>query len=103
MDPSVVFTRRIFEFFRSAGKGAAGARRPLRILEAALFQRKQAARRARNAKEGLVVPPVLIASITRKCNLDCVGIVSPSLFRPDILNKERGYGRAATMDGKAQV
>jgi hypothetical protein len=29
--------------------------------------------------------------------------VSPSLFRPDILSKERGYGRAATMDGEAQV
>jgi MoaA/NifB/PqqE/SkfB family radical SAM enzyme len=79
MDPSAIFTRRIFDFFRSAGKGAAGARRPLRILEAALFQRKQAARRARNAKAGLVVPPVLIASITRKCNLDCVGCYSKAL------------------------
>jgi len=79
MDPSTVFTRRIFDFFRNAGKGAAGARRPLRILEAALFQRRQAARRARNAKEGLVVPPVLIASITRKCNLDCVGCYSRAL------------------------
>jgi transposase-like protein len=32
-----------------------------------------------------------------------VHTVSPSLFRPDILSKERGYGRAATMDGEAQV
>lgn len=79
MDPSTIFTRRIFGLFRSAGRGAAGARRPLRILEAALFQRRQAARRARNAKAGLVVPPVLIASITRKCNLDCVGCYSRAL------------------------
>jgi len=34
---------------------------------------------------------------------DATITVSPSLFRPDILSKERGYGRAATMDGEAQV
>lgn len=79
MDSSTLFTRRIFGFFRSAGHGAAGARRPLRILEAALFQRRQAARRARNARQGLVVPPVLISSVTRKCNLDCVGCYSKAL------------------------
>ena len=30
-------------------------------------------------------------------------IVSPSLFRPDILSKERGNGRATAMDSEAQI
>jgi MoaA/NifB/PqqE/SkfB family radical SAM enzyme len=79
MDPSPVFTSRIFDFFRAARHGAAGARRPWRMIEAAIFQRRQAARRARHAKAGLVVPPILIASITRKCNLDCVGCYAKAL------------------------
>lgn len=82
MEANALFDRRIFEFFRTAFRGAAGARRPLRLLEAALFQRRQAARRARAAREGLVVPPILIASLTRKCNLDCEGCYSRAL-RPE--------------------
>jgi MoaA/NifB/PqqE/SkfB family radical SAM enzyme len=79
MDSSFLFTRNIFDFFRHAGHGKAGALRPRRILEAALFQRGQAIKRQRQAAKGLTVPPILITSITRKCNLDCVGCYSKAL------------------------
>jgi MoaA/NifB/PqqE/SkfB family radical SAM enzyme len=82
MDPVPLFDQSIFRFFRQARCGAAGSRRPLRLLEAALFQRRQAARRKRNAKAGLVVPPILIASLTRRCNLHCKGCYSQTL-RPE--------------------
>lgn len=79
MDPSYLFTRRIFEFFRHAGSGKAGSLRPARMLEAAFFQRGQAIKRQRNARKGIVVPPLLIASLTRDCNLDCEGCYSKAL------------------------
>ncbi|MBQ3301251.1 MAG: radical SAM protein, partial [Eggerthellaceae bacterium] len=40
---------------------------------AALSMAKQAKVRARYAKEGVNVPPFLIASIASECNLDCIG------------------------------
>jgi len=43
------------------------------------FQRRQALRRAAAAREGRSVPPVLIASVTRRCNLDCAGCYSKEL------------------------
>ncbi|HEY3314909.1 MAG TPA: radical SAM protein [Bacillota bacterium] len=36
-------------------------------------QRAAAARRQRNAAAGLPVPPLMIASVTRQCNLHCLG------------------------------
>lgn len=86
MEARDLFTGRIFDFFRDAGRGTAGARRPFRLLEAALFQRRQARRRAAAAARGLVVPPILIASLTRKCNLHCTGCYSQALrpaLRPE--------------------
>lgn len=79
MNPSSIFDARIFSFFAAAQRGSAGRYRPLRLLEASAFQRRQAVRRRRAAREGLVVPPILIASITRKCNLDCEGCYSRAL------------------------
>lgn len=79
MEAKALFDLRILDFFREAGRGTAGARRPLRLLEAALFQRRQAARRRRAAARGLVVPPILIASLTRRCNLSCSGCYSQAL------------------------
>jgi MoaA/NifB/PqqE/SkfB family radical SAM enzyme len=83
MDSSLLFTRHIFDFFRDAERGSAGAKRPGRVIEAAFFQRGQSVKRQRNARAGLVVPPVLIASITRKCNLNCAGCYSKAL-RPGV-------------------
>lgn len=79
MEAKDLFTSRIFGFFRDAGRGTAGASRPLRVLEAALFQRRQAKRRRAAAARGLVVPPILIASLTRRCNLRCTGCYSQAL------------------------
>jgi len=36
-------------------------------------QKKAAAVRARHERDGLLIPPVIIASITSRCNLACVG------------------------------
>ena len=79
MDSSLVFTRQIFDFFRAASSGSAGSKRPTSLLAATLFQRGQAEKRKREARKGLVVPPILIASLTRKCNLDCKGCYSKAL------------------------
>lgn len=79
MDTSTVFDTRIFGFFGQALRGQAGSRRFFRLLEAALFQRFQAGKRRRAAKAGLVVPPILIASVTRRCNLDCKGCYAKAL------------------------
>jgi MoaA/NifB/PqqE/SkfB family radical SAM enzyme len=76
-----LFTSRIFDFFKNARRGTAGSKRPFRLLEAALFQRRQAKRRQAAAARGLVVPPILIASLTRKCNLHCTGCYS-QVLRP---------------------
>ncbi|WP_292370466.1 radical SAM/SPASM domain-containing protein [Methanoregula sp. UBA64] len=41
--------------------------------EILLHQKKAAAVRKRHEREGLLVPPVIIASITSRCNLACAG------------------------------
>ena len=46
------------------------------------YQRDAAARREAMKKEGLVVPPVMIFSITKKCNLNCKGCYD-KILRPD--------------------
>jgi len=45
----------------------------------ALFQLRQNRRRAAAARRGRTVPGILIASVTRRCNLDCAGCYSRSL------------------------
>lgn len=85
MDTDLAFSRRIVDFFREASKGRAGAFKPARLMEAAFFQRGQAERRRRAIRaaasrgEDLAVPPILIASLTRRCNLDCEGCYSKAL------------------------
>jgi MoaA/NifB/PqqE/SkfB family radical SAM enzyme len=43
------------------------------------FQRGQAHKRAVAARSGRLVPPILIASVTRRCNLDCAGCYAKAL------------------------
>ena len=43
------------------------------------FQRRQALRREAAARAGRIVPPILIASVTRRCNLDCAGCYAKAL------------------------
>lgn len=62
---------------------AYASRSRLDALGAIAFQRRQALRRAAAARAGRTVPAVLIASITRRCNLDCVGCYAKEL-RPEL-------------------
>jgi len=79
MKSTDLFDLRISDFFEAAKRGTAGTAKPLRLVEAALFQRKQARRRKDAAANGLTVPPILIASLTRRCNLQCEGCYSRAL------------------------
>jgi MoaA/NifB/PqqE/SkfB family radical SAM enzyme len=63
-------------------KRALASRGGLEALACLGFQRRQALRRAAAERAGLTVPAVLIASVTRRCNLACVGCYSKEL-RPD--------------------
>ncbi|MCX7026409.1 MAG: radical SAM/SPASM domain-containing protein [Spirochaetes bacterium] len=84
MKPDNLFDIRISDFFETVKRGTAGKIRPLRLVEAALFQRRQTKRRATAADRGLTVPPILITSLTRRCNLDCEGCYSRAP-RPPLL------------------
>ena len=63
-------------------KRALASRGGLDTLASLGFQRRQALRRAAAERAGKTVPAVLIASVTRRCNLDCKGCYSKEL-RPD--------------------
>ncbi len=49
----------------------------------ALRQREAVARRRRSAKTGVQVPPLMILSITRRCNLRCAGCFVQAQGRPE--------------------
>ncbi len=78
-EPRDLFDIRMSDFFEAAKSGTAGKLHPLRLAEAVLFQRRQAKRRKAAEMRGLVVPPILIASLTRRCNLSCKGCYSQAL------------------------
>jgi MoaA/NifB/PqqE/SkfB family radical SAM enzyme len=77
-----LFDLRISDFFKAVRRGTAGTLRPLRLAEAAIFQQRQTTRRKTALNRGLTVPPILIASLTRRCNLDCEGCYSRALRPP---------------------
>jgi Predicted Fe-S oxidoreductases len=67
--PSSLFSRQLVDVCkRSLAKDGGMA-----ALASLAFQRRQALRRQAAERRGATVPPVLIASVTRKCNLDCAG------------------------------
>jgi len=49
------------------------------FIKAAVNQQKAAKLRAQHCKKGMEVPPLLIISITRRCNLNCTGCYSKLL------------------------
>jgi len=53
------------------------------FLKALFRQRRAALRRERLEEEGIHVPPFMIASITRRCNLHCSGCYSRAQGRAD--------------------
>ncbi len=80
MDPSALFGDRIRTLFRTAARSRPlDIPRTFRLLRTAAFQKSQARRRARASARGTTVPAVLIASVTRRCNLDCAGCYSKAL------------------------
>jgi MoaA/NifB/PqqE/SkfB family radical SAM enzyme len=54
----------------------------LYFARTALKQREAAARRRRSARQGLRVPPLMILSVTRRCNLRCAGCFVRAQDRP---------------------
>jgi len=80
MDPRTIFDKRIRNLFRRAAEAhPLDLGRTLRLSKTAGFQRAQARKRTRAADEGLSVPAILIASVTRRCNLNCAGCYSRTL------------------------
>lgn len=69
-------------FARASRAGAPSVAGAFDAVARLAFQRRQALRRSAAAREGCSVPPILIASVTRRCNLDCAGCYSKAL-RPD--------------------
>ena len=88
MNATATFDHQLVNFCSRALTRGSGGRNP--SLKASLdlvgkldFQRRQALRRTAAAREGRTVPPILIASITRRCNLDCAGCYSKALRPQD--------------------
>jgi MoaA/NifB/PqqE/SkfB family radical SAM enzyme len=84
MSSSALFDENIKGFFgsalrRSLGRGGPGAGSVRKLLGAAMFQNRQAKRRKKAQGLDRTVPAILIASITRKCNLDCTGCYAKAL------------------------
>ncbi|TFG85221.1 MAG: radical SAM protein [Spirochaetales bacterium] len=80
MDPRTAFDGKISNVFKSAAfSRPLDLKKTSRLVRAAYYQESQARRRSRAAATGKTVPAVLIASVTRKCNLDCVGCYAKAL------------------------
>jgi MoaA/NifB/PqqE/SkfB family radical SAM enzyme len=72
---TILFSSQIIDVCKRAFASRGG----LGTLAALAFQRRQALRRAAAARAGRTVPAILIASVTRRCNLDCVGCYAKRL------------------------
>jgi MoaA/NifB/PqqE/SkfB family radical SAM enzyme len=80
MDARTLFDERIHDLFhRAASAHPLDVGRALRLSKIASFQKKQAQKRSRAAAAGQPVPALLIASVTRRCNLDCAGCYAKTL------------------------
>ncbi|TFG60831.1 MAG: radical SAM protein, partial [Spirochaetales bacterium] len=90
MTTSSIFDTQIIGFFAGALKRSLSAgfkdngfkgmfQRAGVLLNSLRFQRVQTRKREAAAAEGRTVPPILIASVTRRCNLNCRGCYSKAL------------------------
>jgi len=75
MDTSLIFSSQLIDVCKRAFAG----RGKLELLASLDFQRRQALRRAAAERRGFAIPAVLIASVTRRCNLACSGCYARSL------------------------
>jgi len=86
--PVKLFDFRVRDFFRvllcSAWRGPmySAPGRIRRFRRAYNFQKRQSVKRQTAAVTGMEVPPILIASVTRACNLNCAGCYAKAL-RPE--------------------
>jgi len=90
MESNSLFSTQIVDVFKRALSSRGG----LESLAALAFQRRQALRRAAAARAGRTVPALLIASVTRRCNLECKGCYAQQLrpsdgFAPPELSDDR--------------
>ncbi len=67
----------------------------LALLRVAFKQGKAARARSRHRANGLSVPAFIIASVTRRCNLNCAGCYSRASE-----TRERDEGRGGELDGE---
>lgn len=70
------------------------------FLKTLLHQRKAALKREHWEKEGIHVPPFLIASITRRCNLNCAGCYARAQRTTD--DQELSVGRLSKLMDEAE-
>jgi MoaA/NifB/PqqE/SkfB family radical SAM enzyme len=96
MDSSTKFSSQLVDVCKRAlaTRGGSSGLRGLDVLAALGFQRRQTLRRAAAERRGETVPAVLIASVTRRCNLDCAGCYAKGI-RP-----EGGSERAELSDDR---
>jgi MoaA/NifB/PqqE/SkfB family radical SAM enzyme len=77
------FDQSIRGFCRDLARVSAGEPRlAFHFARTALRQREAAARRRRSAAAGVQVPPLVILSVTRRCNLRCAGCFVQEHARP---------------------
>ena len=77
------FDRSIGGFFRDAARiSRSEPKTALFFARTAIHQRRAAARRREWGKRGVHVPPVMIISVTRRCNLRCAGCFVHAHGRP---------------------
>jgi MoaA/NifB/PqqE/SkfB family radical SAM enzyme len=83
-----LFDRALTDLFREAlGKFWTDPRAAWSFFRILLYQRQARQRRRFNEQQGLTVPAVMIISITRQCNLSCVGCYS-RLLRSEENNRK---------------
>ncbi len=83
-----LFDRALTDLFREAlGKFWTDPRMAWSFFRILLYQRQARIKRRQNEQRGLIVPAVMIISITRQCNLRCVGCYS-RLLRSDENNRK---------------
>ncbi len=84
--------------FKSAARGTENI---LATAQLAARLRSQARKRELNADRGTQVPPVVIMSVTRKCNLNCEGCYARALRDPDDACRELSDERFAEIAEEA--
>jgi MoaA/NifB/PqqE/SkfB family radical SAM enzyme len=79
-DPTPLLDKSLHVFFKGAVRAALGSpRQALAFLRTVVYQRRAAKRRRHWAGQGLHVPPMVIFSVTERCNLQCAGCYARAL------------------------